>query len=256
MAINTAAGRILMTEAGKVLYVSNNKAGIIKASACKGDCATEWRPLGAPAIAADPPKGWSIVTAPDGSHQWAFQGKGVYTYDGDARYADLNGLEVPGWQAATLQKRLTPPSDLTIQVTSEGEVIADKAGMTTYGWGCGDETPDRALCDIPGATQTYRLSICGSPETCIRTWKPVIASPGSKPVGRTWTIVDVDATGANQYATPGQKNVLHVWAYRGRPIYTFAGDKEPGDINGHNVTSGFIWGYGMVRADGDGRGLF
>ncbi|MDB5425600.1 MAG: hypothetical protein JWQ29_3016, partial [Phenylobacterium sp.] len=122
-----------------------------------------------------------------------------------------------------------------------------------YSWGCGDEGPDRALCDIPGATQTYRLSICGAPATCIATWRPVIAAKGARPVGRTWSIVTIDPTGAEQYAAADRKDGLRVWAYRGRPIYTYAGDKAPGDINGHMMTSGLIWGYGIVRADGNLR---
>jgi predicted lipoprotein with Yx(FWY)xxD motif len=33
------------------------------------------------------------------------------------------------------------------------------------------------------------------------------------------------------YATPGQSNALHVWAFRGRPVYTFA-DEDAGDVDG------------------------
>ena len=72
-------------------------------------------------------------------------------------------------------------------------------------------------------------------------------------MGRTWSIVTIDPTGAWQYAAPGQADGLRVWAYRGRPIYTFSGDKAPGDMNGHNVRAIGLWGYGMIRADGGGR---
>ena len=89
----------------------------------------------------------------------------------------------------------------------------------------------------------------------MRTWRPVVASQGARPVGRTWTIITIDPTGAYQYTAPGQSRGLRVWAYRGRPIYTFSADKAPGDSYGDTVTSGFIWGYGMVRANSERRGL-
>ena len=35
-----------------------------------------------------------------------------------------------------------------------------------------------------------------------------------------------------KYAAPGQADAMHVWAFRGRPVYTFSGDKKPGDTQG------------------------
>ncbi len=248
VAATTEAGRVLMTEGGKVLYFRKS-GGLTKASTCSAGCPDLWSPLAAPAIGR-PPKDWSIVQLGDGERQWAYQGRPLFTFSGDSRFAEMNGRDEPGWAPLAIQPRLAPPPELSIQVTADGEVYADSHGMTVYSWGCNDEGPDRALCDIPGATQTYRLSICGAAATCVKTWKPVLASKGAKPVGRTWSIVLVDPSGAEQYAAPGQKDALRVWAYRGRPIYTFARDAAPGDINGYAVTSGFIWGYGVVRADG------
>jgi predicted lipoprotein with Yx(FWY)xxD motif len=234
-----------------VLYTAKAGGGLAKAAFCTSNCTPGWSPLTAPAIASGPPKGWTIVDLPTGARQWVFQGKPVYTFDGDTSFGDLNGADEPGWQPATLQKLLPPPSDLTIQVTGDGPVFADRNGMTVYGYGCNDEGPDRGICDLPGhVNETYRHSICGAAEVCIKTWRPVVASKDAKPVGHTWSIVTVDPTGANMYAAPGQDG-LRVWAYRGRPIYTYAGDKEPGDINGHMVSVGpFGWGYAMVHAGG------
>ncbi|MDB5423378.1 MAG: hypothetical protein JWQ29_794, partial [Phenylobacterium sp.] len=167
---NTAAGRVLMTEHGGVLYVQ--KGGVTKVSSCRGPCQTAWKPLAAPAVARAP-RGWSIVDPGDGRPQWAYLGKALFTYTGDVGFGDVNGRDEAGWEPVVLQKPLPPPAELTIQITADGDVYADRNGMTLYSWGCGDEGPDRALCDIPGATQTYRLSICGAPATCIATWRPV-----------------------------------------------------------------------------------
>jgi hypothetical protein len=35
-----------------------------------------------------------------------------------------------------------------------------------------------------------------------------------------------------RFATPGQPGALRVWSYLGAPVYTHAGDTEPGDIKG------------------------
>ncbi len=249
VAANTAAGRVLMTDKGQVLYVSSG-AVIAKAS-CGGDCLGAWKPLLAPAV-AEPPRGWSITTTAGGARQWAFGGKALYTHAGDVRYGDLSGMDEAGWRPVVLQKPLAPPAELSVQMTADGEVYADGRGMTLYSWGCVDEAEDRALCDVPGASQTYRRALCGVPATCIATWRPVVAAAAARPVGRTWSIVTVDPTGAYQYAAPGQTGGLRVWAYRGRPVYTFAGDQEPGDMNGHNIRSFVLWGFGMVRANAGG----
>jgi predicted lipoprotein with Yx(FWY)xxD motif len=42
---------------------------------------------------------------------------------------------------------------------------------------------------------------------------------------------------------------LAVWAYRGRPVYTFAGDKAPGDAYGDGVEIFFQASYEMLAID-------
>ncbi|MDB5422965.1 MAG: hypothetical protein JWQ29_381 [Phenylobacterium sp.] len=246
----TPVGRVLMTESGKALYARKSEQAA--RTGCTNICLSMWKPLNAPAVAEEIGD-WRIVQRPDGLRQWAYRGRPLYTYAGDTRFGELNGLDEDGWDAAVLQKPLPPPSGLTRQVTSDGEVFADAAGKTLYSWGCVEETGDRDFCDVPGASQAYRRGICGPPTACISTWRPVLAPKNARPVGRTWTVATIDPTGAYQYQAPGQTDGIRVWAYRGRPVYTFAGDKEPGDINGHNVRSFVLWGYSMLRVDGGGR---
>ena len=54
----------------------------------------------------------------------------------------------------------------------------------------------------------------------------------SKSDSRVWSIVDIDPN-TDRAAQPGQAGALHVWAYRGRPIWTYAGDHQPGDYEGN-----------------------
>ena len=48
---------------------------------------------------------------------------------------------------------------------------------------------------------------------------------------RSWRIVTIDPQ-SGRFAAENHPGALRVWAYRDRPIYTFAGDRRPGDVNG------------------------
>jgi predicted lipoprotein with Yx(FWY)xxD motif len=51
-------------------------------SSCAGRCSETWPPLAAPAD-AKPVGEWKPVVRPDGSRQWAFAGRPVYTFARD-----------------------------------------------------------------------------------------------------------------------------------------------------------------------------
>jgi predicted lipoprotein with Yx(FWY)xxD motif len=78
-----------MTDAkGMTLYSFDKDAG--GKSACNGPCATNWPPLmaGADAKASGD---WSVITRDDGSKQWAYKGKPVYTWTKDSKPGDKTG---------------------------------------------------------------------------------------------------------------------------------------------------------------------
>jgi predicted lipoprotein with Yx(FWY)xxD motif len=67
-------------------------------SVCNGGCATAWPPLAAAADAkAD--GDWTVVTRDDGSKQWAYKGKPLYTYRADAPGKPASGVG-PAWPLA------------------------------------------------------------------------------------------------------------------------------------------------------------
>lgn len=66
-------------------------------------------------------------------------------------------------------------------------------------------------------------SVCDS--SCTIHWPPVTAPQGAHRIG-DWT--PIKRAG----------NSLQ-WAYKDKPVYTFSGDKEPGQTNGNNV--GGVW---------------
>ena len=72
------------------LYVFDRDMAGSGKSVCNGGCATNWPPLMAPAGAA-PIGNWSVITRDDGSKQWAYQGKPLYTYASDKKVGDQLG---------------------------------------------------------------------------------------------------------------------------------------------------------------------
>lgn len=71
-------------------------------SACNGECLRDWVPLAAPLMAV-PKDDWSILRRDDGSLQWAFKGRPLYTFVKDAKAGDTKGEGAGGlWHAARL----------------------------------------------------------------------------------------------------------------------------------------------------------
>jgi predicted lipoprotein with Yx(FWY)xxD motif len=75
---------------GKPLYTFANDRTPGK-SACNGACATAWPPLAADAGAANDGE-WTVITRDDGSKQWAYKGKPLYTYKGDRAGQAASGV--------------------------------------------------------------------------------------------------------------------------------------------------------------------
>lgn len=80
------------------------------------------------------------------------------------------------------------------------KVYTDAKGMTLY-------TFDK---DTAGMTNCY--------DKCAVNWPPFAASADAKAEGE-WSIVE-------------RKDGSKMWAYEDKPLYTFIGDKKPGDMAG------------------------
>ena len=68
-------------------------------SNCNDKCATAWPPL---AVAADGKAAgdWTIIVRDDGSKQWAYEGKPLYTWMTDKKPGDATGDGVNGFHVA------------------------------------------------------------------------------------------------------------------------------------------------------------
>lgn len=85
---DSAKGKVLTDGKGMTLYTFEKDAG--GKSACNGPCASNWPPLMASA-GAKAAGGYTVITRDDGSKQWAYKGKPLYTWKNDKKVGDITG---------------------------------------------------------------------------------------------------------------------------------------------------------------------
>ena len=99
------ASGVMASKEGKTLYTFDKDAS--GKSNCNGGCATAWPPF----IVANPALvggDFSIVKRDDGASQWAFKGKPLYFFAGDAKAGDVNGDNQGGvWHVIRTEPKKT-----------------------------------------------------------------------------------------------------------------------------------------------------
>lgn len=227
---STALGRLLLTSTRATVY-TYDKDGPNKSN-CDAECTQTWVPVLAP-MAANPQGEWTTFERAPGVLQWAFRKRPLYTYTLDLRPANLTGNDVPGWHSVYTQTGPKPPAEFTLQDSMTGVVLADRNGKTLYIYNCGDDSVDQLACDHPDAPQIYRLTVCGGGDIdlCLRNRPYVLADANAKQPSQSWSIMTIDPR-TGRRAETGTPGSLRVWAYRARPVYTYAGDLKPGDMEG------------------------
>ncbi|MCY1275764.1 Secreted repeat [compost metagenome] len=78
----------LVDHQGMTLYTFDKDD--IGKSNCNGQCAANWPPLAASA-GAEGNEDWTVVTRDDGSLQWAYYGRPLYTFVQDKQPGDTTG---------------------------------------------------------------------------------------------------------------------------------------------------------------------
>ncbi len=234
-------GRLLTTTEGHSVYTFDKDTST--ASYCNDSCLNAWAPVRAPDSAVGQGE-WSTIKRRGGIMQWAFRGKPLYTHITDSKVRSYEGGDVPGWRNVFTQRAPRFPKGFQVADTYVGQVLADVQGKAIYLYSCAEDTYDRQACDTPESPQAYRWAICGGgdPARCLQTFPYVIADKNAVSENHAWTTLDIDPK-TGRRAGAGSPGALHVWAYRGRPVYTFAGD-EPGDIGAD------AWGEGMGQRNG------
>ncbi len=84
------ANGMLVNVSGMTLYTFDKDVAGSNKSMCNGPCIALWPAVSA-AADAKPEGDYSIVTRDDGSKQWAYKGKPLYTYTADKKAGDATG---------------------------------------------------------------------------------------------------------------------------------------------------------------------
>jgi len=220
--IDDAGGTVLVDSSGLTVYASNREAAHEAPCAGSGGCRAHWRPLQAGGIAVAAGD-FSVISRDDGIAQWAYRGKPLYTFDGDTKPLDVNGINVdPRFQVALI-RRFFMPADATIRrIVPLGNILTTVGGATLY-------QRDRALTSEeghdfredhgpPALGRSFGTATCDA--NCATTWRPYAAPSDTVPSG-FWEIA-TRPDGTRQ------------WVYKGFALYTYAADK-PGEINGNEI---------------------
>ncbi|MCP8466967.1 hypothetical protein NK553_23715 [Pseudomonas sp. ZM23] len=79
---------MLVDAKGMTLYTFDKDSG--GKSMCNGSCAQNWPPLMA-SVDAKAKGDWTLIKRDDGSVQWAYMGKPLYTFVQDKKAGDMAG---------------------------------------------------------------------------------------------------------------------------------------------------------------------
>lgn len=257
-------GAVLVNGDGHTLY--HREDGGTNESACDYRYSDEWKPMVAPSAAVQKSGDWSIVTCADGVKIWAYQNRILFSHKKDANqtrhatvkvYGTEYGPPIPGWQAVILHPAPAHPDEVTVQFSPVGDafdlypqyVYADKHGHTLYTYHCTELADDQLDCDDVGDSANYWLSWCGGEDRCAETWRPIEAPADAKPIGNIWSTAVIDPRNIVKPVAEDDTGAVRVWTYQGRPVLTYAGDKQPGEVNGtrlmarRNTITGPVWAF-------------
>ncbi|MFD9412342.1 SCO0930 family lipoprotein [Streptomyces sp. NPDC059989] len=219
-------GSVLTDGAGLTLYRFDKDTAKPSKSNCDGDCAKTWPVVAAgdaTAAAGMDPALLGEVVRSDGTKQLTVAGWPAYRFNKDTKAGDLNGQGVGGvWFAFAPDGKKAAKAAPTAGGAAEagaglsvakdpklGDHIVDGKGMTVYRF-----KPDTAW---------PMVSKCEG--DCVAKWPvvPPVDKANAKGITeRNYLVLD---------RPDGKKQqTVDCW-----PVYTFTGDKKPGDINGQGV---------------------
>ena len=251
--VPTVRGQMLRSADQAIVYAAAQDG--VNRSTCSGDCLKTWEPILASALAVSRGE-FSVFEREPGIKQWAFQGRPLYARAQRRTAHDVSddGGELSEWREVFVQRALSPPNEFTLQDTFAGQVLADRSGKPIYVYSCVEDTEDELACDYPEAAQDYRLAICGNgdPARCQEQFPYVPAAKDAKSESRLWSVMWIDPM-TGRRAMAQQPGAISVWAFRDRPVYTFSGDVEAGEIplaHGFGEFSGRNNGYIVFMING------
>lgn len=217
-----AASIALVDHRGHTTYVFTGTSEDEK----KGTLSAQRTPVAAPRMAF--PQGeFATIERDDGVTQWSYKGKALYTYTDDLKIGDAYGVG-QGWQVAAVRRHFVPEGVTQQRTASQGLVWANAEGMTLYKrdghiyQSGGGHSLHRGQPQRPAVGRDIGVNAQCDAE-CSKVWSPFLAPEDAKPQGY-WDVY-TRADGKKQ------------WAYQGYALWSYAGDKKPGDMLGHDIYS-------------------
>jgi predicted lipoprotein with Yx(FWY)xxD motif len=242
--VNEANGQTLVDKNGMPLYaydgdVSSGKCG-------EAACGKDWKPLLAGQL-ANAMGDFSVISRADGIQQWAYKGHPLFSYAGDMDLGDANGIGVDKhFEIAGIERYYIPTEVKIIPNERKGGLLADSSSKTLYARdrvrfdGTGGHAARGADRGIPMLGMTIGTSGCDA--ECSKDWHPLLAGADAKPSGY-WMLMKRE-DGAQQ------------WAYQGYALYTYSGDKKPGDMIGQDTYSLKVTDGTQIADARHGMGLY
>ncbi|HWE23368.1 MAG TPA: hypothetical protein VG496_05450 [Myxococcales bacterium] len=219
---NATLGNFLVDGNGRSLYYFGKdfpaSASSAAVSNCSGACAAAWPIFHA---ANDVVQGLNAadvgqITRSDGSPQTTYKGWPLYYFAGDANAGDVNGQGV-GEVWFVLHADLY---SVALMSNPNGQqptlYLSDGAGRTLYYF----------FRDTPGNATTDPVSACTT-ATCLASWLVFSAQ----------NVVVPSALAGSDFSVFTRTDGAVQAAYKGHPLYYFAGDTKPGDTNGRGVNN-------------------
>jgi predicted lipoprotein with Yx(FWY)xxD motif len=217
-----ALGFVLVNHKGRTLYAFDGDTAAAR-EACGLTCA--WEPVAAPQLAI-PIGDFAPVMREDGVKQWNYRGRGLYTFTRDFAEGDANGMGVDArWDVAAVLTFWRPDDVSVVKTPGQGKVLTTASGQTLYrrdGYifqSGGGHSLRRGQPARPAVGRDIGLN-ARCENACAKVWHPFAAPSDAQPNG-FWNVAQ---------RPDGTKQ----WVYQGYALWTFDGDKKPGDINGHD----------------------
>ena len=189
-------------------YTGDTKPGV---SSCTDACAKDWQAALAPAKARASGD-WSLVKRDGGAQQWAYRGKPLYAAVADSGREDIRVGRKPlpvddkTWQVTAFDpgRDFKLPFGIAVNEVNGagGMAFTDAVGLPLYTF-AGDPERDKDTC---------------TKGPCPNHWHPMLAAQVARGVG--------------DFSVIARNDGLMQWAHKGKPLYTFDGDTEPGDAAG------------------------
>lgn len=223
--VEDAMAMVLVDEnTGKSLYAFNGTPQQAMKACATDACRDAWKPLIAPRIAFANGD-FGVGSREDGVTQWTYKGRALFTYAGDLLFGDANGIGVDkNFEIAAHRRYYVPPAIVAQHNPKLGKLLATSTGQTLYRRNSHifQSGSGHSLRRGDPIRPAVGRDLGGNPRCNFECekWRPLLAPANARAWG-DWNVI-VREDGSKQ------------WTQRGYALWTYDGDKAPGDINGND----------------------